>query len=130
MTEDSEIRQFVLSTELEFPENNLPWVRDWLNRKRREPFQFRYRKPVGFPVGSILVFLYEGRYVGSAVTSGEVLPISGDSVHTGEVTFDPNSIRIFRNPPPRLNGLKFYRNLVRLTWSQYQDILGRTRGDL
>jgi hypothetical protein len=130
MTEDSEIRQLVLSTEEEFPENDLPFVRNWLNTKRSASFKFRYRKPVGFPVGSIAVFLYEGRYVGSAVTSSEVLPISGDSVYTGEVSFEPNSIKIFQICPPRLNGLKFYRNLVRLTWSQYQGILGRTRGDL
>ena len=125
MTNIRQIRQFILSTEEkwnEFPKNNLPWVRHWLDTKRNAPFKFRCRKPVGFSVPSIAVFLYEGRYVGSAITNGEVIPISEDP-YTGKVSFEPNSIKIFDPCPQRLEGMKFRRNLVKLTWSQYQNIL-------
>ena len=123
MTEIKQMRQLILSTKEEFPKNDLPYVRNWLNSKRNAPFKFRYRKPVGFLVPSIAVFLYEGKYVGSAVTSGELIPISRDNPYTGKVSFEPNSIKIFRRCPPRLEGMKFRRNLVKLTWSQYQSIL-------
>jgi hypothetical protein len=123
MTGERQIRQFLLSTKDEFPKDNLPYVLNWFNRKRNEPFYFRYRKPVDFPVGSIAVFLYEGRYVGYAVTNGEVLTLSRNSRYTGTVSFDPKRMTIFSRYPLRLEGQKFYRNLVRLTWSQFRSIL-------
>ncbi len=123
MTEERQVRQFLLSIEDEFPEDDFPYVINWLNSKREAPFYFRYRKPVDFPVGSIAVFLYGGRYVGYAVTNGEVLTLSGSSRYTGSVSFDPSRITIFSRYPSRLEGLKFHRNLIRLTWNQFRSIL-------
>ncbi len=121
----TEIRQFLL-TEPQFPKHDLPAIRRWLESKKNASYKFRIRKPKDFPVGSIAVFSYEGKYIGTAVTNGEVVSTSGDNPYTGRVSFDPDSIKIFRRCPARLEGKKFCRNLVKLTWSQYQDIVRMT----
>jgi hypothetical protein len=133
-----QIRVFSLSSKDIFLPNRLDNAIYWLMKKGNNCYYFRERKPKDFPAGSIAVFSFEGRFFGQAITNKEVLPLSGEEqkrmkretgfLYTGAVRFEPSSIDVFSKYPEKKDvektiGKSLSRNLITLTWDEYQEIL-------
>lgn len=140
---ETQIRVFALSSEDIFRKGDLDFAINWLKNKGNSLYYFREKKPRNLPIGSIVLFSFEGRIFGQAITSEEIteLPLQErrqikDETgfnYTGTVRFDANTIEIFPSYPTKKEitdriGVTFSRSFTPLTSQEYQSILRIARG--
>ena len=109
MTSEVQIRVFSLSSADIFEENRLDYAIYWLMKKGDNRYYFRDKAPRNLPVGSIVLFSFEGKIFGQAITNEEVKRISSeeqsrmrrenDFIYKATVRFEPSSIDVFSKYP-------------------------------
>ena len=141
MSQGVQIRVFALSSEDIFRKGDLDFAINWLRHKGNALYYFRNKKPKNLPIGSIVLFSFEGKVFGQARTSEEVTRLSEQQQrqikdetgfhYTGTVRFDADSIEVFDDYPLKkeitdLLGITFSRSFTILTRQEYQGILRMT----
>jgi len=138
MTSEIQIRVFSLSSADIFEENRLDYAIYWLMKKGNNRYYFRKMKPRNLPVGSIVLFSFQGKIFGQAITNEEIRMTSTEEqsrkrresgfVYKATVRFEPSSIDVFPKYPLKKDieekfGIRFSRLFTPLTWEQYQEVL-------
>jgi hypothetical protein len=138
VSQETQYRVFALSSEDIFPEGDWDFVLNWLRTKGNKPYFFRNKKPRNLPIGSFVLFSFEGRVFGRARTNSLVVKLTEEEQrrvevdtgfhYTGKITFDPVTIEVFdvhpfkRHITERL-GIIFSRNFTKLTRTEYNQIV-------
>jgi hypothetical protein len=133
LSQEIQIRIFSLSTEAGFEKGNLGYAIYWLMKKGNNPYLFLEKTPKDFPIGSIVLFDFEGQIFGQAITSEEVKKLSPEEQKKNggfkaSVRFEQSSIDVFFKYLPiseveKILGRECARNFTIVNWRQYQEVL-------
>ena len=123
-----------------FAHKDMKRAKTWLTSKDNgEPYYFAEKSPKdGLPSGSKVLFSFDARIFGKAVTKEDVedVPIKeqearrkmGKTVYKHSMILNGSSIEIFLHNPTKKKiteklGIQFGQVLRYLDWKQYQEIL-------